>query len=112
MAGACLNFALGAREHIYCSAGIYVPPNKQRRNSRCFDEKGVSMFIPCSEKQGSAYFEFQYCKKNWNIKKLLKKGYSWGEKDSLLVHVDYDKDFTKVFPPSLRVSWTITNARS
>ena len=35
------------------------------------------MFIPCSEKQGSAYFEFQYCKKEWNIKKLLKKGYSF-----------------------------------
>ena len=51
------------------------------------------MFIPCSEKQGSAYFEFQYCKKEWNIKKLLKKGYSFWEKDSLLVHVDSDRDF-------------------
>ena len=51
------------------------------------------MFIPCSEKRGSAYFEFQYCKKKWNIKKLLEKGYSFWEKDSLLVHVDYDRDF-------------------
>ena len=51
------------------------------------------MFIPCSEKQGSAYFEFQYCKKEWNIKKLLKKGFSFWEKDSLLVHVDSDRDF-------------------
>ena len=51
------------------------------------------MFTPCSEKQGVAYFEFQYCKKEWNIKKLLKKGYSFWEKDSLLVHVDYDRDF-------------------
>ena len=51
------------------------------------------MFIPCSEKQGSAYFEFQYCKKEWNIKKLSKKGYSFWGKDSLLVHVDYDRDF-------------------
>ena len=51
------------------------------------------MFIPCSEKRGSAYFEFQYCKKEWNIKKLLKKGFSHWEKDSLLVHVDYDRDF-------------------
>ena len=50
------------------------------------------MFIPCSEKRGSAYFEFQYCKKEWNIKKLLKKGYSFWEKDSLLVHVDYYRD--------------------
>ena len=51
------------------------------------------MFIPCSEKQGSAYFEFQYCKKEWNIKKILKKGCSFWEKDSLLVHVDCDRDF-------------------
>ena len=51
------------------------------------------MFTPCLEKQGSAYFEFQYCKKDWNTKKLLKKGYSFWEKDSLLVHVDYDRDF-------------------
>ncbi len=51
------------------------------------------MFLPCSEKQGSAYYEFQYCKKEWNIKKLLKKGYSFWEKDSLLVHVDNDSAF-------------------
>ena len=51
------------------------------------------MFIPCSEKQGSAYYEFQYCKKDWNTKKILKKGYSFWEKDSLLIHVDNDRDF-------------------
>ena len=51
------------------------------------------MFIPCSEKHGSAYFEFQYCKKEWNVKKILKKGYSFWENDSLLVHIDSDKDF-------------------
>ena len=51
------------------------------------------MFIPCSEKQGSAYFEFQYCKKEWNVKKLLKRGYSFWEKDSLLIHVDDDMRF-------------------
>ena len=55
------------------------------------------MFIPYSEKQGAAYFEFQYCKKEWNIKKLLKKGYSFWKKDSLLVHVDYDRDFFENF---------------
>ena len=26
------------------------------------------MFIPCSERKGSAYFEFQYCKKEWNMR--------------------------------------------
>ena len=51
------------------------------------------MFIPCSEKQGSAYFEFQYCKKEWDIKKILAKRHSFWEKDSLLVHIDGDKDF-------------------
>lgn len=51
------------------------------------------MFIQCSEKKGTAYFEFQYCKKEWNIKKLLRKGFSFWEKDSLLVHVDNDRDF-------------------
>ena len=57
-----------------------------------FDE-GVTVFIPCSEKRGSAYFEFQYCKKEWNIKKLLRKGYSFWDKESLLVHIDNDKTF-------------------
>ena len=51
------------------------------------------MFTPCSEKQGSAYYEFQYCKKDLNAKKILKKGYSFWEKDSLLIHVDNDRDF-------------------
>lgn len=51
------------------------------------------MFIPCSEKQGTAYFEFQYCKKEWTTKKLIKKGFSYWEKDSLLVHIDNDKEF-------------------
>ena len=51
------------------------------------------MFISCSEKQGTAYFEFQYCKKEWNVKKLLKRGYSFWEKDSLLIHVDDDMRF-------------------
>ena len=62
------------------------------------------MFIPCSEKQGSAYFEFQYCKKEWNIKKLLKKGYSFKEKDSLLVHVSSDSDFFKNYADYLNSS--------
>lgn len=47
------------------------------------------MFIPCSEKQGSAYFEFQYCKKEWNVKKLLKRGYSFWKKDSLFFNADF-----------------------
>ena len=51
------------------------------------------MFIPCSEKKGSAYFEFQYCKKDWSIKKLVHKGYDFRKEDSLLVHIDDDEQF-------------------
>ena len=51
------------------------------------------MFVSCSEKQGSAYFEFAYCKKEWDVKKLLKKGYTHWESDSLLVHIDNDVEF-------------------
>ena len=51
------------------------------------------MFISCSERKGSAYFAFSYCKKKWNIKRLLKRGYSFKEQDSLLIHVDNDRGF-------------------
>ena len=51
------------------------------------------MFTPCSERQGTAYFEIQYCKKDWDLRKLFKKAYSFWAEDSLLIHVDNDKDF-------------------
>lgn len=52
------------------------------------------MFIACTEKKGSAYFEFQYCKKDLPLKKLVKPGgYGFWEKDSILVHIDDDTFF-------------------
>ena len=60
------------------------------------------MFIPCIQRQGTAYFEFQYCKKEWNIRKILKKGYSFWEKDSLLVHVDGSCDFFEIYGDYLK----------
>lgn len=52
------------------------------------------MFIPCSEKKGSAYYEFQYCKKTWPLPKLTSPGgYGYWEKDSILVHIDNDEEF-------------------
>lgn len=52
------------------------------------------MFIPYSEKKGSAYFEFKYCKREWPLKKMLKpSGYECGEKDSILVHINNDEQF-------------------
>ena len=52
------------------------------------------MFVPYSNKKGSAYYEFQYCKKEWPLKKLLgPRGYGHWEKDSVFVHIDNDEDF-------------------
>ena len=59
------------------------------------------MFIPCLERKGSVYFEFQYCKKELSIKKLLRRGYSFKEKDSLLIHVDDDRRFFENYGKSL-----------
>ena len=46
------------------------------------------MFIPCKGKTGTAYFEFQYCKKEWTGGNFMESGYSYWEEDSLLIHVD------------------------
>lgn len=51
------------------------------------------MLITMDKKAGSAYFEFQYCKKNWTIKKLVNKGYAFWQPDSLLVHIEDDMEF-------------------
>lgn len=68
------------------------------------------MFITCSEKQGSAYFEFQYCKKEFDIKNTLKKDFSFWEKDSLLVHIDYDIEFFDNYADYLKTPDHIENA--
>lgn len=53
------------------------------------------MFISCKDRNGSAYYEFQYCKKDMILKKLLDKGYGFWAEDSLLVHTDDDEEFFK-----------------
>lgn len=53
------------------------------------------MFTPCTEKRGTAYFEFQYCKKEAPLEKLVKNGYGHWEADSLLVHMDSGEEFFK-----------------
>ena len=50
------------------------------------------MFISCNEREGTAYYEFQYCKKEWPIKKLLKRGYKFWREDSLLFGVEDIED--------------------
>lgn len=60
------------------------------------------MFLPCLKRKGTAYFEFQYCKHDWNINKLLKKGYTFWEQDSLLVNVDDDERFFSEYSEYLK----------
>lgn len=51
------------------------------------------MFLSCSERTGTAYFEFQYCKNNWEIKKLIRQGYRFWDSESLLVSDEDDRKF-------------------
>lgn len=60
------------------------------------------MFIPCSERNGSCYYEFQYCRKEWNLKKILKKGFSFWEKNSLLIHINDDRRFFEIYGEYLK----------
>ena len=54
------------------------------------------LFEAAAERVGSAYFEFQYCKKSLPVKKLVKAGgYGCWEEDSILVHIDNDVIFFK-----------------
>lgn len=49
------------------------------------------MFLPCSGRKGSAYFEFQYCKKTGKEKKLMRGSGEFWKPDSLIVNV-YDME--------------------
>ncbi len=55
-----------------------------------YEEKGI--FLPISQKKSgtSAYYEFQYCKKDLPTDVLVKEGYGHWQEDSLLVYTDDD----------------------
>lgn len=53
----------------------------------------MPLFSDGSQKKGTAYFEFQYCRKNRTLKKLVRKGHTFWAPDSLLVHINNDKKF-------------------
>ena len=55
-----------------------------------YEENGI--FLPISQKKSgtSAYYEFQYCKKDMPTDVLVKEGYGYWQEDSLLVHIDDD----------------------
>ena len=92
-------------EHI-CerSAGIYVPSSKTRR--KCgLSHKEVIMFIPCSEREGTAYFEFQFCKKKSFIHRIFTAIVGWRDfwaKDSLLVEIEVEAIFFKNYGEYLK----------
>ena len=50
------------------------------------------MFTTDEERAGTAYYEFQYCKKEGSLKTLEQGNGYWG-KDSLLVHIDDENAF-------------------
>lgn len=55
-----------------------------------YEEKGI--FLPMSQKKSgtSAYYEFQYCKKDLPTDVLVKEGYGYWQEDSLIVYIDDD----------------------
>ena len=56
------------------------------------------MFIPCLEREGTAYFEFQFCKKKSFIHRIFTAIVGWHvfwAKDSLLVDALDDETFFK-----------------
>lgn len=51
------------------------------------------LFTTNKERAGTAYFEFQYCKKEGSLKNLVKRGYSFWKDDSVLVNVNNEEIF-------------------
>lgn len=51
------------------------------------------LFTPCRERKGTAYFEFQYCKKDACVRRFWQKESAFWAPDSLLVSVDDDARF-------------------
>ena len=64
---------------VMVEKGIYKETSSHLRGN---------LFLTDGERAGTAYLEFQYCKKTWGIKRLVKDGYGYWEEDSLLVHID------------------------
>ncbi len=57
------------------------------------------MFLTCEKKRkwSSAYFEFQYCKREGSIPSLVKREFDFWQKDSLLVDLDDDTVFFEAY---------------
>lgn len=58
------------------------------------------MFIPCSERKGTAYFEFQFCKRKSLARRMFTAivgEVDFWAKDSLLVDANADESFFKEY---------------
>ena len=55
-----------------------------------------SLFLPCSDRRGSAYYEFQYCKTEGSVRKILKSHSFWLE-DSLVVSIEGEERFVRLY---------------
>lgn len=59
------------------------------------------MFIPCTERRGSGYFEFQFYKKDLPAKKAAQDYHRYWLPDSLCVHIDWQNVFLHQYLPYL-----------
>lgn len=69
------------------------------------------LFIPCNKRKGSNYYEFQYCKIDKPIDKIL-NNYKFGAEDSLLVHGDNDKAFMEIYADYLDNPYSPDNSNT
>ena len=60
------------------------------------------MFVSYSERHGSAYFEFQYYKKDLPAKKAAKDYQHYWLEDSLYVHMDWQNALMEHYLPYLK----------
>ena len=75
----------------------------EMRNAKCKIKNDITntmkqtkpLFIPCTEKRkgSTAYYEFQYCKRDQTEEQAVKSdAWTYWAEDSLLVHMDGERN--------------------
>ena len=59
------------------------------------------LFLPCRARRGTAYFEFQYCKTEGSLKKILDHPQQHWMSDSLIVYLDDQERLLDAYLPYL-----------
>lgn len=59
-------------------------------------DKLFPLFLPCGAREGSAYYEFQFCRASGSIAKLRKSIQPWQD-DSLVVSIDKEDRFAELY---------------